>query len=373
VAVAAASIAQVHRARLCSGEEVVVKVQRPGLRARVLDDIAVLAWLAPQLKRRVPISAVANPPGIVQLFAGTILEELDFRIEAENMLDMAAMLSRCGITTVITPRPHPELVTRRVMVMERLEGIAFDDVDAMRDAGIDTHELLSAGMLGFLEGVMVEGIFHGDLHAGNVLVTADGRYALVDFGITGRLDEEARRSFIRLIFCAARGDVKGQFRALADLGAFPPEIDLDAFIHEVGADQQPVDVLQVAPEELQKAFQDVTRTLQAYGVTFPKDLMLFIKNFLYLDGAIARLAPDLNILREAERILLALASKYGDLITELVGIPGDLIVGGLSALGGAGIPEEQMELTWNLAQQRREEMARRMGELRRKRRGQKTT
>lgn len=365
---AAASIAQVHRARLRTGEPVVVKVQRPGLRKLVLDDIAILAYLAPHLQRRVPVSAIANPPGVVELFAETILEELDFRIEAENMLDMGGMLARCGLQGVIVPRPHPELVSRRVLVMERLEGIAFHDVDAMRDAGIDTHELLFVGMLGFLEGAMVEGIFHGDLHAGNVLVTADGRYALVDFGITGRLDEAARRCFIRLLFNAARGDVKGQFRALADLGAFPPGTDIERFIKEVGADQQPVDVLEIAPEELQRQFQQVTKTLQVYGVKFPKDLMLFIKNFLYMDGAIARLAPDLNIIKEAERILLTLASKYADLVAELVGPASDLVVGGLTALGGTGIPEEQMDLTWNRAQERREEVARRMGEARKRRR-----
>ena len=270
------------------------------------------------------------------------------------------------MTRMVVPRPHPTLVSRRVLVMERLSGIHFADVDAMKEAGIDTHDLLSVGMLSFLEGAMVEGIFHGDLHAGNILVTGDGRYGLVDFGITGRLDEAARRCFIRLIFSAARGDVRGQFRALADLGAFPHGTDLDAFIHEVGADQQPVDILEIAPEELQRQFQEVTKTLQRYGVRFPKDLMLFIKNMLYLDGAIARLAPDLNMIKEAERILLNLASKYGDLITELVGPPGELIVGGLTALGGAGFPEEHLELTWETAQKRREEVGRRMSEVRKK-------
>jgi ubiquinone biosynthesis protein len=251
--------------------------------------------------------------------------------------------------------------------MERLHGIAFDDVDEMRSAGIDTRALLSAGMLAFLEGTMVEGIFHGDLHAGNLLVTRDGRFGLVDFGITGRLDEVARAAFVRLLFCAARGDVRGQFQALADLGAFPPDTDLDRFIREVGADQQPVDVLDIDPEELQRQFQEVVKILQAYGVSFPKDLMLYIKNLLYLDGAIARLAPDLNMIKEAERLLLTLASKYTDVIADVVGPAGELIVGGLTAFGGTGFPEEEMGLTWEMAQQRREEMGRRMGELRDKR------
>ncbi|HEV8298294.1 MAG TPA: AarF/UbiB family protein, partial [Acidimicrobiales bacterium] len=196
---AAASIAQVHRARLRDGTEVVVKVQRPDVTRLVHDDLRVMAWLAPFLIGRIPVAALANPPALVEVFAETISEELDFRLEAENMLDVARTFAELGQTGYVIPRPHPELVTPRVLVMERLSGFVFDDVAGIRNAGIDTHAVIRTGMIGFLEGALIHGIFHGDLHGGNLFVRPDGRTALLDFGITGRLSETRRLAFLRLL------------------------------------------------------------------------------------------------------------------------------------------------------------------------------
>ena len=129
---AAASIAQVHAATLRTGERVVVKVQRPQVAQLVRQDLAAMAWLAPHLVGRIPIAALANPPALVELFAETIIEELDFRLEAENMLDIARVLAELGQRGYVVPRPHPTLVTRRVLVMERLSGFKFDDVAGMQ-------------------------------------------------------------------------------------------------------------------------------------------------------------------------------------------------------------------------------------------------
>ena len=145
------------------------------------------------------------------------------------MLDIARRArARPSQRGIIVPRPHPTLVTRRVLVMERLDGFAFDDVESMHAAGIDTHALLQAGLIASLEGAMIYGVFHGDLHGGNLVVQPDGRTALFDFGITGRLDEPQRLAFLRLLVLGTTGDQRGQLAALRDLGAFPPDVDLDA-------------------------------------------------------------------------------------------------------------------------------------------------
>src|SRR5690606_7208480 len=112
-ALAAASIAQVHAARLRTGEDVVVKVQRPSVAKLVRKDLAAMAWIAPWLVGRIPVAALANPPALVELFAETIVEELDFRLEAANMLDVATVLRDLGQDGYVVPRPHPQLVTRR--------------------------------------------------------------------------------------------------------------------------------------------------------------------------------------------------------------------------------------------------------------------
>src|SRR5205823_12349217 len=116
-----------------------------------LGHAAVSAWagLAPRLVGRIPIAPLANPPAIVALFTETVAEELDFRLEAENMLDIAHVLALTDQRTIVVPRPHPTLVTRRVLVMERLRGFAFDDVESMHEAGIDTDALLRAGLIAF--------------------------------------------------------------------------------------------------------------------------------------------------------------------------------------------------------------------------------
>ena len=132
---AAASIAQVHAATLRTGEEVVVKVQRAAVDRLVHKDLRVMSWLAPFLVGRIPIASLANPPALVELFAETIVEELDFRMEAANMIDIATMLHELGQTGYVVPRPHPAMVTRRVLVMERLRGFNFDDVAGMKRRG----------------------------------------------------------------------------------------------------------------------------------------------------------------------------------------------------------------------------------------------
>jgi ubiquinone biosynthesis protein len=317
--IAAASIAQVHSAQLITGEEVVVKVQRPTIRKQVQSDLKVMSWLAPFLVGRIPIAALANPPALVELFAETITEELDFRLEAENMLDVAASFAELGQRGMVIARPHPELVTRRVLVMERLSGFGFDDLESMQAAGIDTHEVIRIGMTGFTESCMVNGIFHGDLHGGNLFVMTDGRIALLDFGITARMTDLERTAFLRLMLTGATGDIKGQLAAFRDLGALPPDTDLDDVIAELHLDEQPVDPTTLSQEQLVGELQRVIKALLGMGARLPKILMLYVKNLVFLDGAMAALAPDLDLIAEIATLSTYLAVTHGERFAAEVG------------------------------------------------------
>lgn len=319
-ALAAASIAQVHVAKLRSGEEVVVKVQRPTVGALVQQDLKVMSWLAPFLVGRIPVVALANPPALVELFAETITEELDFRVEAQNMLDVASTFASLGQRAYVIPRPHPRLITRRVLVMERLSGFAFDDVVGMKDAGINTEEIIRTGMVGFMEGAMLQGIFHGDLHGGNLLVLSDGRTALLDFGITGRLGEARRKAFLRLLLSASTNNLKGQLAALRDLGALPTDTDLDAVIDELGLETGPLDPTKLTPDELVNELQRVVKALLGYGARIPKELMLFVKNMIFLDGAISKLAPDIDLFAQISDIAMYFAQTHGETIAADIGV-----------------------------------------------------
>jgi ubiquinone biosynthesis protein len=359
--IAAASIAQVHAAVLRTGESVVVKVQRPQVGTLVRKDLKVMAWLAPFLVGRIKVAALANPPALVELFAETIVEELDFRLEASNMLDIASILADLKQDGYVIPRPHPELVTRRIIVMERLAGFKFDDVAGMKDAGIDTEAVIRTGMVAFMEGALLYGVFHGDLHGGNLFVMRDGRTALLDFGIVGRLTGPRRLAFLRLMLSATTNDVKGQIAALRDLGALPHDTDLDAVIKDLRLDQPTIDPTTLSGEELVKEVQRVVKALLAYGARMPKELMLYVKNMVFLDGAIARLAPDLDLLGEIAQISMLFAQRHGERLGRELGIDHTQVEINLDSVkAGLGVTNDVSRMTYRDLQKRRELIQKRM-------------
>ena len=355
---AAASIAQVHAARLADGTEVVVKVQRPEVATLVRRDLAVMSWLAPLLVGRIPVAALANPPALVDLFAETIAEELDFRLEAESMLDIALTYAELDQRDFVVPRPHPTLVTRRMLIMERLDGFNFADVDGMKAAGIDTEAVVRSGMIGFMEGAMLHGIFHGDLHAGNLFVLPTGKIALLDFGITGRLTETKRLALLSLIVGAINGDLTAQVTAMRDLGALPEHVDVQEVIDQLGLDRPPVDPVTLTADELVAEMQRSIKTLLALGARMPKELMLFVKNLMFLDAAIATLAPDLDLFAEIEAIALMFAQKHGERIMAQLGLEAQADwepdLSGIKA--GFGLDETTERLTHRDLQARRAEV-----------------
>jgi ubiquinone biosynthesis protein len=346
---------------LVTGESVVVKVQRPDIGNLVRKDLRVMSWIAPYLIGRIPIAALANPPALVELFAETIVEELDFRMEASNMVDVAAMLRSLGQEWYVVPRPHPTLVTRRILVMERLKGFNFDDVEGMKAAGIDTENIIRTGMIAFMEGAMIEGIFHGDLHGGNLFVLPDGRTALLDFGIVGRLSQPRRIAFLRLMLGATTNDLKGQVEALRDLGALPADVDVQQVIVDLRLDQPTIDPTTLSGEELVKEVQRIVKALLGYGASMPKELMLYVKNMVFLDGAIARLAPDLDILQEVATISMVFAERHGERIGRELGFnPESFEVNLDSVKASLGVESSVNRLTYRELQQRRELINKRM-------------
>jgi ubiquinone biosynthesis protein len=224
-------------------------------------------------------------------------------------------------------------------------------------------------MIGFLEGAMLCGIFHGDLHGGNLFVLPDGRTALLDFGITGRLDEFRRRAFLRLLVGATVNDVKGQMAALRDLGTLPPDTDLDAVIADLGLDRPPVDPTTLTPDELVAEIQRTVKGLLGYGARMPKELMLFVKNLVFLDGTIATLAPDLDLFAEIAHIATHFAVTHGARITADVGVDPRTQMIDLSGVKASfGVDSELETLTYRDLQERRAVIRERLAKRDRKRR-----
>ena len=355
VPIASASIAQVHAATLRTGERVVVKVQRRTVASLVRLDIAAMSWIAPMLVGRIPIAALTNPPALVELFAETIVEELDFRLEAQNMLDIAAVYAATGERFVVVPRPHPRLVTRRVLVMEQLHGFAWGNATGMRAAEIDTAAVLRSSLIAFLEGALLYGVFHGDLHGGNLMVQRDGTVALLDFGITGRLDERKRLAFLRLQMGATTNNLEVQVEALRDLGALPADCDVEAVIRDLGLDRPAVDPTMLTADEMVAELREVTKALLGYGARLPKELMLFVKDILFLNGSMATLAPDVDILGEILAVVTYFSERHGDRIARDIGA--DLLESPVDLDGyraAMGFTEETDSITFRDLQERRE-------------------
>ena len=223
------------------------------------------------------------------------------------------------------------------------------------EAGIDTTAVLRAMMISLLEGALIYGVFHGDLHGGNLFVMEDGRVALFDYGITGRMEEAHRRAFLRMMMAGAVNDLRGQLAALRDLGALAPDADLEELAQALHLDQPVKDLTKVSGEELIAETQVIIKSLLRHGAKLPKHLMLYVKGMLFFDGAVAQLAPDLNMFSEVLRIYGHFASRHGATIQEQIGFDPSKNPFDLSGVRQSlGLEEDVDSITHRDLQKRRE-------------------
>ena len=222
--IAAASIAQVHAATLPSGARVVVKVRRPDVSQIVDRDLDIAGRLAARLERSTSWGRAVGTAGLAAGFAAALREELDLRVEARNMTSVAATPGSRGSGGIAIPVPYQPLCTGQVLVMERLDGRPLATIDAGTPA--DVRAALARSLLDcLLREVMLEGTFHADPHPGNVLLLADGRLGLLDFGSVGRIDQGLRSALQRLLLALDRGDPAGLADALLEVVERPEELD----------------------------------------------------------------------------------------------------------------------------------------------------
>ena len=313
---AAASIAQVHRSVLHDGTVVAVKVRRPGLRRRIERDIRLLFGLAEVLQHAGSVGALANPVAIVEDLATTLRSELDFAREAEDMTTFAANLRAFGGNdSIVVPEAIDGMVTARVLTMTFVEGVPVDDGDTLRAAGFDLEALVRSGVRAWLEGALEHGLFHGDVHAGNLFVTPQGRLAFLDFGITGHLDDRTRRVLRgALPAVLVHGDYSRVVKAVFDLGAVRSDraIDLDKATADVAALMAPLATTRIADIGMGELLGGIVRVATAYGVRLPREMVLVVKQLLYFERYAKELAPDYEILADHEVLEHLLAADAMD-------------------------------------------------------------
>jgi ubiquinone biosynthesis protein len=296
---AAASIAQVHAARLHSGEVVVVKVQRPGVQVLVARDLDILRQLGRRLQRSSGWGRSLGAEDLATGFAQALREELDFRVEAGNMTAVAAAAAaRSGGPEVRVPTAHEQLCTRRVLVMERLAGVSIATAaPTLSERGIDGEELARTLLECLLRQILIDGVFHADPHSGNILVLEDGTLGLLDFGSVGRLDAALRRNLQQLLLAINGGDAVAVSDALLMVVDAPEELDeprleraLGSFIAQHLGPGRPAGI---------HMFTDLFRIVTAHGLSVPPQVAAVFRAMATAEGVLALLAPGFDMVGEA--------------------------------------------------------------------------
>lgn len=286
---AAASLAQVHRATLRNGTRVAVKVQRPSVRVTVENDIHILLFLAALAERYVPALRKIRPVRVVKEFAEWTLRELDFTIEGGHIDRFRANLE--GEERMRIPAVYWEYTSRRVLTMELLSGIPFEETSRLRKAKVDLEVIADTAIRTMLKQFFIDGFFHGDPHPGNFVVLPGNVIGMLDFGIVGRLSAEVRLELISVFISYNNKDSEGYAKHLLDLAELGTDADTRAFRSEVSRILDRVIYSPLKQKGIADAFYQVVTRGAQHDVFFPLDLVLLGKALLTVESVALKLYP----------------------------------------------------------------------------------
>ncbi|MBO2008040.1 ABC1 kinase family protein [Hymenobacter negativus] len=292
VTLGSASIGQVHRARLLTGEEVVVKVQRPGVREKVRSDLALLHELVRLTAGFLQKHGLANPQDIVDAFERSMSKELDYTAEARSMEQFRKLYE--DYTTFYVPKPFRELSTSRILVIEFVSGCKITDKVQLQEWGLSPATVAENGMDIYLTQIFEFGIFHADPHPGNVLVRPDGTVVLIDFGMVGRLTKQQKYAFAGVFIGMARQDARSMalnFRRLAVTAEIPDMRAFEADLSQLIEDFAMLDVKEMSMSDLADALQNI---IYNYKLQVPGAVFLILRALVILEGIGKVLHPNFN-------------------------------------------------------------------------------
>jgi len=287
-----ASIGQVHRARLRTGEEVVVKVQRPGVREKVRSDLALLHELVRLTASFLQKQGLANPQDVVDAFERSMSKELDYNAEARSMEQFRKLYE--DYTTFYVPKPYRGLSTERILVIEFVSGCKITDKVQLQEWGLSPAAVAENGMDIYLTQIFEFGVFHADPHPGNVLVRPDGTVVLIDFGMVGRLTKQQKYAFAGVFIGMARQDARSMalnFRRLALTAEIPDMRAFEADLSQLIEDFAMLDVKEMSMSDLADALQII---IYNYKLQVPGAVFLILRALVILEGIGKVLHPNFN-------------------------------------------------------------------------------
>ena len=335
---AAASIAQVHRARLHDGDEVIVKVRRPGIRPIVEADLRLLQHLAKIVEAESTELSRFRPREVVHQFTLSLRRELDLAAECRSAERIASNFN--AHSEIIIPKVYWSWTSERVNVQEAINGIPGRDLEAAEKAGLDRKALARCGARVLLKMIIDDGFFHADPHQGNIFYLPENRIALIDFGMVGHLSTERRHQVVDLLHGLVEREPDSVVEVLVDW-AKTANIDQDSLKLEIDGLVDQYHGVPLKELNISTILADLTTLLRDYHLTLPPDLSLLIKSLVTLEGMGRQLDPDFDLVTEFSPFLhRALLARYGH--EALIKRGWQAVAGGLDLL--TGLPQDLRHL-----------------------------
>ena len=292
-AVASASIGQIHRARLKNGQQVVVKIQHDGIEKTVTTDLDILMTLAEFAEKVDANLLLYQPRKTLAEFRRNLLRELDFQREQKNLERFTKNFEKD--TTVHIPRTFPEISSRRVLTMEKLDGFSIGDKEKMQQNGLDSKQVAIDGANIFLKMIFRDSFYHADPHPGNIWVLSDGTIGLLDFGMVGRLDVHTRDDLEELLLAAINRDAGRITDYVLRIGSVPKGIDRNGLRAEISEFVDDYIGESLKDFDLSGALNGLTKIIRDYRIILPSNISLLLKVLVMLEGTSRSLNRDFNL------------------------------------------------------------------------------
>ena len=301
---AAASIAQVHRARLHSGEEVVLKLQRPGLDERLRSDLDLLSFVAGWLEEQLPEIRRFKPVMAIDELARSLKLETDFGNELRNIERFRRQVA--PETRVGVPQTWPALSTRRLLTMEFFDGCKVTDTAKLAEWSVDPVEIAQLGITVVIASIFEHGFFHGDPHPGNFFVLRDGRLGIIDFGMMGTLDRERIDELLTFMAALLLGDAEMLVSLLLDLGLLGDSVDMRRLRSSVAALMGRYHGVDIASVDISTFLADAIEVIVEHEIDLPSDLLLIGKSLSTMEGIARQIHPGFNPLVDLRPLFVRL-------------------------------------------------------------------
>ncbi len=307
---AAASLGQVHRAQLKSGENVAVKVQRPDIRKIIETDLDILYTLAQLANRYMQDIKAFDPITIIDEFSRIITKEIDFRYEAHNIDRFCKNFKNS--TTVHVPTVFWDYTKCKVITTEEVKGIRLNDYLSQDHPYEERKTIASNGANAILQQVFVDGFFHADPHPGNIFILPDNVIAFVDFGIVGRLDKDTRDSIVNLLIATSMKNINGILKELEELGSFTGEKPILDFKHEISDFVERYYDIPLKQIDISSILPQVIGLMIRHKLKIPSQFHVLLKALATMDGIARQLDPEFNIIAHTRPFVERLVHERHD-------------------------------------------------------------